>query len=332
MWPRVLAGITVLLFVTILPSKLDLNKNEAIFFRTVNQGQDWQAVTELKKAERVLDLALNPQNPSEIYLASEKGLYVSFDNGKSWQVKEIKISNQVIEDLVIYQIAVDPVDSRNIYLATYLDGYGQALASYDKGKSWRALYISTFQKEPFYALGVNMSQEIYLAGASGDLLKSANFGQSWQVVKKINEAILQINLTDSEIYIRTSNEIFKKSNEKWQELEIEARQINDFITTERNLYLASNKGFFKSNNKGKSWQEIKVAASGEEVSKVAVDLNNFYNLYCSVGANLYFSYDNGQSWQMKKFSENIEEILVNLKNKDIIYVGTSSSNKILNLF
>jgi len=73
--------------------------------------------------------AINPQNPSDIFVACDMtGAYVSHDGGSSWRMFNL---GQVAKGFVF-----DPSDARTVYTRT-----GSALwRSTDRGDTWRLVY------------------------------------------------------------------------------------------------------------------------------------------------------------------------------------------------
>ncbi len=80
--------------------------------RSLNGGDDWDMINTLIKPEEIVSrgIAINPQNPREIYFASGLTFYKSANNGKTWSTTQFDSSSS------IEMIKVNPSNSQNIYL------------------------------------------------------------------------------------------------------------------------------------------------------------------------------------------------------------------------
>jgi len=97
-----------------------------IISRSTNGGDSWQDVS-AGIAAKVFDLAVDPNNPSQIYAATEWGVYRSSDAGQTWRGS----SNYSYA----YGLAVDPANSYVIYA-----GYQKRIyKSTDGGVTWTAI-------------------------------------------------------------------------------------------------------------------------------------------------------------------------------------------------
>ena len=82
--------------------------------RSLNFGNDWEMINTLIKSEEIASqgIAINPQNPDEIYFASGLTFYKSTNNGDTWSTTQFDVSSS------IEIIRVNPNDSKKIYLGT----------------------------------------------------------------------------------------------------------------------------------------------------------------------------------------------------------------------
>src|SRR5215467_7223904 len=65
----------------------------------------------------VRSLAFDPKNPDRVYLGTSAGaLYLSIDNGKSWQ-RVARLGSPA--EMVLDHIAIDPNDPKNIFVAAW---------------------------------------------------------------------------------------------------------------------------------------------------------------------------------------------------------------------
>ena len=107
-------------------------------------------------------LAVDPENRTSVFAATDGGLFASQDNGWTWNLLYGGASSA---------IAVDPSDSSRLYLGT--DSSGLQLSA-DGGETWQPLIgpaASSIAADP------NIPGLIYAAG--GSIFRSTNGGDSW---------------------------------------------------------------------------------------------------------------------------------------------------------
>ena len=125
-----------------------------------NGGRDWQQRT---PPAAIFDLAVDPDRPSRIVAATEKGLFVSKDEGRRWRPV-----NGDLAGLLAW-----PQRSA-LYL---IGGDGQVLRSRDAGGSWQSEGTIGGQPVAFVA----HENELYAALADGTVKRSTDGGASWTV-------------------------------------------------------------------------------------------------------------------------------------------------------
>jgi hypothetical protein len=234
----------------------------------------WQSI-----GKELLDVevfVIDSMNQKVRYLGTDKGVFKSEDEGKSW--RNIFITKG--DKKKVNFIAFDPKDNNAIYAAT---GVG-LFYSHNKGSSWKRVFRGkNYLEADCLALAV-LPSGIYLGTRRG-LFKSTDKGRSWhkELGKIGNSPVLNIiSSTEGRGYI----------------------------------YLAGAEGVFKSIDSGKSWEKVFVAhplegkkdidngeSNGQdqevkysEIRYLAVDPNNPKCLYLATSRGIYTSKDEGISW------------------------------------
>ena len=106
------------------------------------------------------ELAVNPKNPSQLFAATDKGLFRSSDAAASWS----KASG--IEDEEVRAVAVDPASG-----TVYAGAFHGVFVSKDGGESWKAANES-LPNTDVRALAVAGSPPRLWAGTAGGSLFS----------------------------------------------------------------------------------------------------------------------------------------------------------------
>jgi photosystem II stability/assembly factor-like uncharacterized protein len=102
-------------------------------FRTTNGGGSWSASSSGLPDGKVKALAVNPKDLSQVFAATEKGLFRSTDTGASW-IRVGARAGTGIEDEDVQAVAIDPATG-----AVYAGGFHGVFKSADGGVTWAPL-------------------------------------------------------------------------------------------------------------------------------------------------------------------------------------------------
>lgn len=293
----------------------------------------------------VLSLAIDPRDSNIVYAGTEKnGLFRSSDAAETWQ----KYNNAVLPNETIYDIAINPKDPKNIYLATATaNSQGRVLKSDDEGNTWQEVYITSSARKDFIKkLKIDSydPKVVYFGTNAGGLFRSADSGKSWSLLKWFSGSVdnIAINPKDTRIiYATGSGDGLFKSPDKgasWQSL---SGGLKDFEIPSRNkidalaldpanpnvIYLGSIVGILKSDNGAVSWRAAKIITPTKilPINSLIVNPSNPAKVYYSIGSQIYISGDGAETnWTVRNLptSRNIPVILVDPKNENIIYAGS----------
>jgi len=241
--------------------------------KTAQAEISWQEVS--KGISNVKTVLINKANPKVIYIGTDKGVFVSQDNGNTWRnILSVRGANRTINYLT-YSL----FDPRAIYAAT---GSGLFYSS-NQGQSWNKIFKGrdSYQSDCNYL--APMSDAIYLGTKSG-LYVSKDKGRNWHKE--------QGKLGSDQIY-----------------------NITYSLRDPRCIYVASLSGVFRTENSGNTWERIYVAKAIEnsqvrdeeedrdeddlssKIRYIVLDQNKPNNIYLATADGVYVSNDRGLSWQ-----------------------------------
>ncbi|MCJ7588255.1 MAG: hypothetical protein MUQ00_10200 [Candidatus Aminicenantes bacterium] len=133
-----------------------------VISRSTNGGDSWQDIS-AGITSKVFDLAADPNNPSQIYAATEWGVYRSSDAGQTWRGSS--------DYSYAYGVVVDPTNSSVIYA-----GYQKRIyKSTDGGVTWTAIEGGLAGNCRRMAVAGNA----VLFGSRAGIYRSANAGATW---------------------------------------------------------------------------------------------------------------------------------------------------------
>ncbi len=278
----------------------------------------------------IQSVAFDPKDPNTIYVGCDVGgFYVSFDFGKTFEIR-----NKGLRDYFVECIAVHPQNPNIILLGTQ----GGIFRTTDKGRTWHWMRngfppTQRFSySAPIGAISFDLQNpNIVYAGigrprnaregrdgqGQGAIYKSTDGGISWQ---RIDGGQLPKDAVISDIEVKPD---------------------------ESNVILAAtNKGLFRSDDGGKTWQPSNKGLPHEFIQEIAFALSKPNRVYLTLlttaregqtwNGGVYRSDDAGKTWQSCTGNlpqrvgpelyrqSNYGEIIVDPENADVVYVGGRS--------
>ena len=238
------------------------------------------------------------------------GLYVSLNNGNSWQVLSSDLLSEGVRELAMKDTNLYAATSRGVILST------------DNGSSW----ISSSQDiSNLSILTVAVSGDKLFAGGSRGIFVSTDNGANWDTISigienpRINRFLVQGAI----IYAGTTgNGVYRSldSGMNWVEVStgLKSKYIYSLAGLGGHLYAGTDKGMFVSTDNGENWN-----LNG--LSQFAITLDTIdNNLFAGTSTGILFSSDYGQSWTERSNGIGIYPVLSFLKHGTYIYAGTSA--------
>ncbi len=270
------------------------------------------------------------------HVFGSRGVFKTVDRALHWQ-EENSLQNDPKHSLGRYnnyKLAFDIFDSHILYRATNVGLF----ISDNGGESWRKIFnqgVSDFVLNP-------KTRGIIYAISGNQLFKSADNGENWQLIyseAKSNVLIKSVAISSfdtSHIYLLTSDGLLLLSldwGDSWKTVHNFKTKANHFYLNPFNsqhLYVATDKGFFRSLDEGHSWQEIindwRDDYPGIDRFKQLIFAKQGKVIYYLSKYGILKSYNAGQSWQVLKLitppnSVDIDTFSLNPRSdKEILYI------------
>lgn len=338
--------IPVFTILAIAPFQCAPTKDGGVFVSD-DFGESWQQKVnttgkEILSSADVLDIAIDPNDSKILYLGTQgKGFLKSVNGGETWFQPEDK--NGFLDSRAsVYDIVIDPKETGRLYIGIYQQKFGQLLRSQDGGESWERVYLVSRPKYAIFAVEIDSYDPavVYMGTAEGGLLKSTDYGKSWELVKWFDDIISDIKTNPHDtriVYISTLTQGVYKTVDKGKNWESFKTNLKEFKEAEKVetlivdpyspniLYIGSGLGLLKSSDGGTSWQRVKIIIPPNSlpVLDVALDPTNPSRIYYGAGSVLYRSSDGGQNWTVHKIasSRNVKVIAIDPKDSKRVYVG-----------
>ncbi|RMH63084.1 MAG: T9SS C-terminal target domain-containing protein [Calditrichaeota bacterium] len=301
-------------------------------YKSVNGGSSWSFVSTVRDnngfINELKDIKHNPLNPDSVYVSIGHTLYLSVDNGLSWQI----INQQsgfdrllILKDDPKHILAIVDTGYEDNVLMHSTDG-GYNWDYFPQGAHWG--YISALDED------INGTIYVYRQDVN-ELWISRDTGSTWDSHPLISDfgefraepfsispfAISPHNPWN--IYFGTQAGFFKSENGGADYILKENGMINSYINTVAAnpenpdiVYAGGDNGFWKTENNGRDWQRLSLM----NVNTIAIDKTHPDTLYIG-GDSLLRSFDCGFTFDLLMPNAIISEIEIHPNLNNTILVG-----------
>jgi photosystem II stability/assembly factor-like uncharacterized protein len=252
--------------------------------KSTDGGTNWSYLG--LKTDQIRSLAIDPLTPSILYAATFSGVFKSTDGGANWL-----LINRVTTTGVLTQIAVDPINSANIYAST---SYNSGLfKSTNGGENWVPIPFNPSDGNvQAFAFSSQNSAIIYIATNKG-VFKSTNSGMAWNAASH--------NLIAAGI-------------------EALAIDLQNPSTLYAGIYFG---GAAKSIDAGRSWRSLNLPISSmDTVNTLLVDPQNAATVYATASSGLCKSDNGGETWACQSSLTGIWALAFDPFDRTTLYGGT----------
>jgi hypothetical protein len=280
-------------------------------FKSIDGAANWSNDNYGFSGISISCMAIDPKQPSTIYVGTFTGVFKSINGGRTWAP-----INSGLNSLSVVAIVVDPVTPSNVYLAA--PGFNNSNGIYkstDGGASWNrrsngmanfdvlSLAIDKVSPNVLYA-GVQ-------SGAGSHIYKTTDSADNWNLTGNVTifspQTIAIDPLDHTRIYVADETNpggVYKTidSGVTWNL--VGGTQLGPFVRTisvspftANLLYANSGQGLFKSTNGGVNWNPVP-NRSGKVVFD-PVTPSTIYLLSSSAFSSplgIFKSTDSGQTW------------------------------------
>lgn len=249
------------------------------------------------------DISIPPKKSESIYVATMGGVYQMEKNS-------FKPINKGFLNLHINSIEMDKND--RIYAGAD-DGLYLL-----KEKKWTKIL-----NEPLISK-IFIWNKIMIVGTNvGKVLRSNDYGRSWEVVMELLSGITAITSLNKNIYLSSYNSGVYESCDlgvSWKRLKCEERRVWDILPDENTLFIASESGL--KIGSGTHWKALNKGLTTKCIKRIVREKDILY-LGSYIGG-FFISQDNGKQWQPANtgiYNTNIRDIAI---SGDTIYLATEN--------
>ena len=277
------------------------SKNESSLY----SGLKFRSVGPAFMSGRIAEIAINPENENEWYVAvGSGGAWKTVNAGTTW---EPLTDNQSFYSTG--SITIDPNNTSTIWLGTGENvggrhvGIGKGVfVTKDGGKTWKNKGLNNSEhiskiivnKKDSNIVFVASQGPLWSSGGERGLYKSIDGGSNWNLVLSVNE---WTGVTDVVVDPRDENIMYAAT---WQRHRNVAAYMGGGVGTK----------LFKSTDGGDSWRQLKTGLPTGKLGKIGLAISEINPdvLYAAIELDrrkgaVYRSSNGGESW--KKMSDTV---------------------------
>ena len=304
----------------------------------ISTAQPWQPLG--PEGGSVRSLSFDPKDPDRIYLGTSAGmLYLSTDNGASWS-RSAHLGSP--SEMVLDHILIDPVNSRNIYVAAWNaqapNSDGDLFRSRDGGKTWDV--ASDLHGKSLRALAMSASDpRTLVAGALDGVFRSRDGGDTWQRISpdkhaelKQVESVAIDPVNPDVIYAGTWHLPWKTddSGKTWRSIKKGVIDDSDVFSividsaSPENVYISACSGIYRSDSSGDLFRKLQgIPYSARRTRSLRMDPVDHNVVYAGTTEGLWKTTDAGATWlRLTAANVIVNDVLIDPRHPSRLLLAT----------
>ncbi len=248
-------------------------------------------------------IAVDPGDPSRLYLATHHGLFKVGLDGKARRISKTR------DDFMGF--TPHPTDASILYASGHPAGGGNLgfIASRNGGRSWTQISRGAGRPVDFHQMDVSRVDPKVIYGVHGGLRVSRDGGRSWRMAGPAPKGLIDLAASAKDVnllYAATRGGLLKSmdAGRSWQYTYVLRRPITMVHTTSRGDVYAFvvGTGLIRTMELELNWRTIGGSLQDNYILHLAVDPTNHSNLYAVTYSPrtrrnaVLASGDGGRSW------------------------------------
>lgn len=279
----------------------------------------------------VSDVENFPDDSRTFFAVSNRGPFVSRDNGFNWNV--FSDSKKKINSGVVVRGVSFASSTKHGFLSVSDDGKGIIYKSSDDFHSLEKIF--EIEDEEVFGLSA-AGRDVYLGISDGRLLKYSLDEEKISTLNDFGAKItdLEAGAAETVIYVLTEEGKLFASEDGGRTFKKRKNGVEKFVMDRkinRTVYILSKKGFFRSSDAGKTFQEIRILSVEGDLSVSAIALDAIRkNIYVAAGNKIYKGENDGLDWKILYPDIGRRRISAIMAENGRIIIGTSKPFRFLN--
>ncbi|RMD58887.1 hypothetical protein D6821_02460 [Candidatus Parcubacteria bacterium] len=314
-------------------------------FKSINKGGHWRPMSLVNSTQsrpvtfNEADTAILKMDPSDsktLYFVSRQGdMLYTIDGANSWNLVR-SWGQKPVNDL-----AIDPRAHCIIYVASG----NKLFKSVDCTRNWEEVYVDPDPNAQVKSIVIDHydTDRILIGLSRGDLILSANGGEGWQTVARLDGNIARIvadpNDSRNKYVLMESYAVWRynKVTKGWDSLENNLKDFDfkagqpfkmSFVLVPDKpglIFLATPKILLISKDYGETWTKKELITPDKlaGINSLVVNPQNTDEIYYVTNTVFVRSFDGGESWQSRKLKtlRGGWKLLIDPQNPNVLYMG-----------
>ena len=318
-------------------------------FKSTDSGRTFEPKNTIDEkhslsASNVLSIAIDPSDENRLYAGTAKhDLYLSTDGAETWKPLQTGLIN-------IENVVVNPFNTQVVYASGLYNGRGSVVRSDDGGTVWKRIYVEP--KDGTNIMSMTMSptngEMVYIGTSGGTIARTLNGGESWENLYHAQNSVNELLIDSGDVntlYALVDGTDVVKSRDNGVTFESVRDMERDSETQklyEGTLYsmtvspsvsgvviVGTDRGVFRSNDYGLSWESVDVIAStiGIPIHAMQINPHNAEQLVYAAAKAVYTSV--GDGWAITDTTSNrIVDVIVHSPVSDsVVYLGLKKAQQ-----
>ncbi|MBP2311825.1 WD40/YVTN/BNR-like repeat-containing protein [Azospirillum soli] len=253
----------------------------------------------LSEVSHLHGIAVDPTDPSQLYLASHRGVWRTNPDGTATRLSDNR------NDFMGF--TPNPAQPGAFFASGHPEAGGNlgVLVSTDGAKTWKAISAGVNGPVDFHAMDVSPADPTVLYGQYGSVQVSRDAGKTWEVTGKPPAGLFDLAASakaPNTVYAATRNGLMisRDAGKSWQAAHIVQRPATMVATTRDGVAYAFQvgMGLLKTTEPSLAWQAVSNGFGDAVLLHLAVDPTNPERLYAVTDKSaILASQDGGKTWK-----------------------------------
>ena len=263
----------------------------------VGSGKAADAIP-ISKISHIHGIAVDPTDPSRIYLATHHGLFLTSPNGTATQVSDIA------SDYMGF--TPHPSDPSILFASGHPSNGGNmgVIVSRDHGKSWQQLSQGVNGPVDFHAMTASAADPNVLYGLFGDIQVSRDGGKTWEIAGSPSSDVFDLSASAVDpnlLYAATRSGLMisRDAGKSWEPTGYQGQPATMVQTAPNGTVFAFvvGTGLIKSPGAALSWTVVGADLEGIVLLHLAIDPNDPNRMFAvTQNSQVLASTDGGKTW------------------------------------
>ncbi len=253
----------------------------------------------LNEVSHLHGIAVDPSDPSRLYLASHHGVWLTNPDGTATRVSDNRYDYM--------GFTPNPAQPGAFYASGHPEGGGNlgVLVSTVGARSWKAVSKGVNGPVDFHSMDASLADPTVLYGHYGSVQVSRDAGKTWEVTGKPPADMFDLAASAKDantVYAATRNGLMvsRDAGKTWQAAYMVQRPTTMVTTTKDGTAYAFQigTGLLKTTEPSPAWQPVSNGFGDAILLHLAVDPTNPERLYAVTDKSaILVSQDGGKTWK-----------------------------------